>query len=716
MATVNLRSMSRSLHLLFVAVLLVLGYSSPGQAGLKWKIKGPEGGQVNCFVSPDATGTLIYTGCSGGVYKSTDAGEHWQFLPKSPAPVYCLAINPLNPYILYAGGANGVSRSSDGGRTWQLTLNSVHGFGTGARIPTGLAVDPILPQNVYATFSNTLTIGITVHGPFCHSTDGGQTWTETKPAAVVGENPAFYLNTIYSLAVDPSQPSIIYVSAPGGGYSGKWRSQDGGQNFRLIFSESSQIYGGRQIYAEPGAPGVLYSYGSGYGYGVTRSNDWGDIWFNAHAPNAIGLAVISQQGMGGAVLGAFDTRDPNFPLGGVAKGYYAPFSYPWMTFNNGLGNGLVPLSTVLALQPHVPYGAFAGMASGVYRTKTMDNDGNWLPKNKGLTNAVVTCLAVAPDPQHTIYAGTLGGGIFKSTDCGKSWQAINQGLGLSEEQKADGVILTVNAVAVERPNYNKLYAATNIGLFRSLDGGATWLPPVFTWGAESVITDPLVPGTVYAIGGDDWASSYSTWYSTDAGQTWGHLGQGAPGSAGVTLVNGPFSFPIYGIGGSVMRLQGLNDNWEELFTGLCLSMAVDPRTPDTLYIGTKQNGVYKTVDGGESWLQISSPPFNFTPQREVTAIAVDPTNCDVYVGLQNGGWQYEGADQTGTLRSGGVWKSSDGGVTWTDLGLPSYRGVNAVALDPAKQAIYCGLDNAGVAVAMPYGEGIPAVMELLLLN
>jgi photosystem II stability/assembly factor-like uncharacterized protein len=713
MATVNLRSISSSLHPLLLTMLLVLVHFSPGQAGLKWKIQGPEGGQINCFASPDANGTLIYTGCSGGVYKSTDAGEHWQFLPKSPAPVYSLAINPLNPDILYAGGANGVSKSSDGGRTWQLTLNSVHGFGSEARMPTGLAVDSIHPQNVYATFGNTVTIGNTVHGPFCYSTDGGQTWTEIKPAAVVGTNPPVKLDTIKSLAVDPFQPSIIYVSAPGGGYSGKWRSQDSGKNFRLIFSESSQTFGGPNIYAEPDAQGVLYSYGPGYGYGVIRSNDWGDIWFNTHAPNAIARAVISHQGMGWAVLGTFDTQDQNFLLGGVAKGYNSPFSYPWITFNNGLGNGLTALSTVLALHPHVPHGAFAGMASGVYRTDTMDNNGNWRPKNNGLTNAVVTCLAVAPDPQHTIYAGTLGGGIFKSTDHGTSWQAINQGLALTDAQKSNGVILTINALAVERPNYFKLYAATNIGLFRSVDGGATWLPPVFTYGAESVITDPLVPGTVYAVGGNDWASSYTPWYSVDAGKTWAHLTQ-YPG--GVTLINGPTSFPIYGLGASVTRLNGVGQDWEELFIGLCHSLAVDPRAPQTLYVGTEQNGVYKTINGGESWIQIISSPFNFTPQRQVTAIAIDPTNSDVYVGMQNGTWKYEGADQTGTLRSGGIWKSSDGGATWTDLGLPSYRGVNAISLDRNKKAIYCGLDNAGVAVARPRGEGTPAVMELLLLN
>ena len=571
---------------------------------------------------------------------------------------------------------------------------------------------PINPQNVYATFANTVQIGTTVHGPFCSSTDGGQTWTETKPTAVVGTNPPVNLTTIYSLAVDPFIPSIIYVSAPGGGYSGKWRSLDSGQNFWFVSNDSSQIYGGNNLYAAPDESGVLYS----YGFSVKRSNDRGSNWFETFAPRANTQAVISHQGMGWAVLSAFDGADQNFPLGGVAKGYYSPFSDPWTSFNYGLGNGLAALDTVVALHPHVPYGAFAGLASGVYRTDTMDNNGNWHPKNNGLTNAVVTCLAVAPDPQHTIYAGTWAGGIFKSTDRGKSWQAINQGLTLTEAQKSSGTSLVISGLAVERPNYFKIYAATNIGLFRSVDGGAHWLPTTLNYRAESVITDPQVPGTVYAIGGYDWetSSSYSTWRSTDAGQTWAPLSRYA---GGVTLVNGPTSYPIYGIGAGITRLKEFGGNWEDLFFNNCLSLAVDPRVPTTLYAGTIQGGVFKSIDGGESWLQLNTgaPPFNFTPQRQVRAIAVDPTNSDVYVGLQNGTCSYAGADQAGTIRSGGLWKSRDGGATWTDLGLPSYRTVNAVALDKAAKAIYCGLQNAGVAIIAPE-KNLSSALDLLLLN
>ena len=174
--------------LLLLTFLLSLTYLVPVQAGpVNWKIAGPEGGPVNCFASQDATGTLIYAGCYGGVYKSTDAGEHWQYLPKSPPIVTFLAINPQNPDILYAGWINGVSKSSDGGRTWQLTLNSWYHSSSyiplySGRPPTGLAVDPVNPQNVYATFFSTFqNEGGPMHGYFCHSSDGGQTWTETNP-------------------------------------------------------------------------------------------------------------------------------------------------------------------------------------------------------------------------------------------------------------------------------------------------------------------------------------------------------------------------------------------------------------------------------------------------------------------------------------------------------------------------------------------------------
>ena len=48
--------------LLFLTLLLTVARFTPVQAAINWQINGPEGGQVNCFVSPDATGTVIFAG------------------------------------------------------------------------------------------------------------------------------------------------------------------------------------------------------------------------------------------------------------------------------------------------------------------------------------------------------------------------------------------------------------------------------------------------------------------------------------------------------------------------------------------------------------------------------------------------------------------------------------------------------------------------------
>jgi hypothetical protein len=192
--------------------------------------------------------------------------------------------------------------------------------------------------------------------------------------------------------------------------------------------------------------------------------------------------------------------------------------------------------------------------------------------------------------------------------------------------------------------------------------------------------------------------------------SWAPLGGSSLG--GNTLVCGPTSFPIYTVGWGVYRLTALDANWEELPLN-AISLAIDPSAPNILYGGTYAGGVYKSIDGGAHWTKMGSgqPPFNFTSQRQVTAVAVDPANSEVYVGLQNGSYNDMIPD---TMPSGGLWKSSDGGATWTDLGLPLYRGVNAIALDPGAASIYCGLQNSGLAASNPMKKSELSFLLLLL--
>jgi photosystem II stability/assembly factor-like uncharacterized protein len=682
---------------LWLTFLSGAAFPAPVQAKtVNWKVFGPEGGQVNCFASPDATGTILYAGGNGGVYKSTDAGEHWQALPTSPGEVTLLAVNSANPNIVYAGWPQGISRSTDGGRTWQICYYSAYSGDNPYRPPTGLAVDSADPQRVYAAFNNTITTANGTHGPFCFSTDGGQTWTENVIPNALGYTGPPQVYNISDLAVDPFQPNTIYITSS----HNKFRSQDYGLNFwKLPYSD-----GGDHIYAEPDAQGVLFAYGNYFSYSaVTKSVNWGDTWYDTHAPKSSSSAVISHQGMGWAVLSACSSD-------GITKGYDTPFTDPWTPFNYGLGNGLCAWSTISALQTHIPYGAFAGLACGVYRTDTMNNNGNWQAKNRGLTNAEVLCLAVAPDPRHTLYAGTRGGGTFKSTDRGISWRAINTGLTAPE-----GSTMIVQGLAVEYPNYFKVYAATNVGLFRSIDGGDTWIPTSISKNATSVITDSQNPGTVYARA--EGSSGFSeTFISTTAGQTWDTLNPEGFNGYSVTLVNGPLTYPMYKLGGDgLYRKLASGEGWQHVFPEYCLALGVTFQSANIIYLGTFNQGLYKSIDFGENWMQITAPPFNIIPQRLIKAIAVDPATSDVYVGLQNGTWEYHPTQQYFTMRSGGIWKSNDGGATWTDLGLPQYRGVNAIAVDFPGTTVYCGLNNAGVAVS-GYFKIDPGTLELLLLN
>ncbi len=89
----------------------------------------------------------------------------------------------------------------------------------------------------------------------------------------------------------------------------------------------------------------------------------------------------------------------------------------------------------------------------------MDNNGDWRPKNKGLTQCCGYLPGAVPRPPHTIYAGTFGGGIFKSTDRGPPGSHQPGHRALTEAQKSSGTVVQINALAVEWPNFFKIYAA-----------------------------------------------------------------------------------------------------------------------------------------------------------------------------------------------------------------------------------------------------------------
>jgi len=154
-----------------------------------------------------------YRGCSGGVFKSTDAAATWHAAGNGLPPgtyvfVNALAIDPGNPRTVYAGTGfygpelladGGVFKSTDGGDSWHATtLINVY--------ISAVALDPLTPSTLYAATH----VNSSYPSPgVLKSTDAGVTWNPF--------NSGLTITDVRALAVDPTTPDTLYAGAWNGG-------------------------------------------------------------------------------------------------------------------------------------------------------------------------------------------------------------------------------------------------------------------------------------------------------------------------------------------------------------------------------------------------------------------------------------------------------------------------------------------------------------------
>lgn len=256
----------------------------------------------------------------------------------------------------------------------------------------------------------------------------------------------------------------------------------------------------------------------------------------------------------------------------------------WAAANDDDLDGLDVVA--LAIDPATPATLYAGTATaGVFRS--LDGAATWAPASAGLTTLAVAALAVDPVTPSRLYAGTDGGGLFVSSDGGASWTASNVGL----------TATTVHAVTLDPTAPAVVYAGTDAGVFKSLDGGATWVGAGIASSVFSVAVDPTAPSTLYAG-----TLFLGVFKSTDAAGSWAASNQG--------------------LTASTVR-----------------SLAVDPALPTTVYAGTTDGGVFTSTDGGASWAPINTG----LTHGNVPVVRVDPvTTTLLHAGTLGGGvFHYE---------------------------------------------------------------------------
>jgi photosystem II stability/assembly factor-like uncharacterized protein len=236
-------------------------------------------------------------------------------------------------------------------------------------------------------------------------------------------------------------------------------------------------------------------------------------------------------------------------------------------------------------------------------------------------NAIVTSIVVDPRKSETLYASTWtreqhgeGGGIFRSTDGGKTWRAC-------------GLVGHAVRALVQAPSDpDTLIAGALDGVFRSRDAGNTWemLTPAGDpelRNFDSLAIDPQNPEIIYA------GTFHLPWKTTDGGEDWIAIHSGMIDDSDVLSfsVNPSNSHQVFASACSgIYRSEDSGDHWKRIqgipdSSRRTLVIRFDPVSPGTLYAGTTE-GLWKSVDAGARWRRISPSAW------VINSLAVLPAN------------------------------------------------------------------------------------------
>jgi uncharacterized protein (TIGR03437 family) len=360
----------------------------------------------------------------------------------------------------------------------------------------------------------------------------------------------------------------------------------------------------------------------------------------------------------------------------------------------------------------------------------------------------VTAIALDPGyngtSNQTVYVGAALGGVWRSTDNGANWTP------LLDNQPS----LAVGAIAIDPTNPNIIYVGTGEGnragdtyygqgLLKSMDGGATWsqiagpasttapgLPSFINCSFLAIEIDPTNPSTLYAatnVGQSSGASGGSgtapignrgIWKSTDGGLNWRNLNPGnfTTDRSATDVLLDPRKpqrvfAAIYQLGLYRSEQGGEPGTWTKLAGGLpdpgsdpnnpallraeiSVGPPLSPSTESTFYaaFGDPNDnllGIWRSADGGSTWTKLTSPQSGSQVNYNI-AIAVDPTDANVI---------YYGTGANNANNGGTVFRSNDGGQSWRDLSQGDgsdglHADTHAIVVSPAnRNLLFTGNDG-----------------------
>jgi len=274
-----------------------------------------------------------------------------------------------------------------------------------------------------------------------------------------------------------------------------------------------------------------------------------------------------------------------------------------------------------------------------------DDSENWEPTgNSSLTEMIWSLVSYSEN----IYAGTVGGKIFKSSDNGQNWVRTNNDMSVS----------WIWAIAIDN---NKFYAATEQGIYSSVDGTGWTLCGLE---GKDVRTLEILNGTVYA----------GTWgygvYASQNGQTWTAMNEDLSCLAVHALAANSKGDLFAGTFGSGV-LKYADGKWNKLEVGYDHVWALGITSTDKIYAGTLGGGVYYSANDGETWSTLNDG----LPVQFVYSITIDASD-NVYLNT----W------------AGGVYGLSSSNNQWFSTGMAG-QGVTSVAASMSSATVYLGTEK-----------------------
>ena len=347
--------------------------------------------------------------------------------------------------------------------------------------------------------------------------------------------------------------------------------------------------------------------------------------------------------------------------------------------------------------------------------KTTDYGWTWNPIFDDQPTGSIGALAVAPSNPDIVYVGSgeglrrpdlsVGDGIYKSTDGGKTWQH----LGLRDAQQ-------IGCILVDPKDPNRLFVAAlghpygpnaERGIYRSLDGGATWEKVLYkdeNTGGIDLAFDPRNPQTIYGVmwasrrppwttGGAYGAAGSGLYKSVDGGRTWRQLSKGLPSGSDlgrIGLAIAP-SDPqrMYAMVQSVKacgvyRSDDAGDSWQEVNREerVCgrgddfAWVRVHPKERDTIFV--TNTSTYRSNDAGHSFTAIKGAPGG----DDYHAVWINPENPQI-IALAS--------DQGATI-------SVNGGATWSSwYNQPTAQFYHVITDNQFPYWVYGGQQESGSA-------------------